>query len=85
VEVFGLIMGCHKLKTPDGKINGIITLADIYEYGGFVFEFHKFCGPCKLRKSDWNPAARQGRKFWKMLNRWIRLSEKEKEKTRIFG
>lgn len=79
------IMGCHSLKTPDGKVNGIITLADIYEYGGFVFEFHKYCGPCKLRKSDWEPAARQGLKFWRTIDRWIELPDEEKEETRIFG
>ena len=78
-------MGCHSLKTPDGKVNGIITLADIYEYEGFVFEFHRYCGPCKLRKSDWEPAAKTGRKFYATLDRWLALTDEQKEETRIFG
>jgi len=78
-------MSTHSLKTPDGQINGFITLADIYEYDGFVFEFHRYCGPFKLRKSDWGPAARQGDKFHETVDRWCDLSDEQKEDTRIHG
>ena len=57
-------MGTHYLKDPAGRVNAIITMADIYEYKGIIFEHHRYLGPCKLKK-DWEPAARQGRKFWK--------------------
>ena len=59
-------------------------MANIYEYKGFLFEFHRYCGPCKLKK-DWEPAARQGLKFWKVIDEWAKLSDAEKLATQISG
>ena len=77
-------MSDHFLTDEHGRCHTVITVANIYEYKGFVFEFHRFCGPCKLKK-DWEPAARQGRKFWKVIDEWIKLSDEEKAATQIFG
>lgn len=79
LNILGVIMGCHTIK------NGVICLPNIYEYGGFTFEMHYWCGPMKLRKKDFEPAKRQGRKFYKIIGEWQKLSKKEKKKTQVYG
>lgn len=74
-------MGCHKFKF--GESFGFITLADVYKYKGFTFEFHHYLGPVKLRK-DGEPAKRQGRKFYKIVDEWEKLSKVERRKTQIY-
>ena len=77
-------MGDHYMKDPEGRVNAIITMADIYEYKGFIFEHHRYCGPCKLKK-NWEPAAAMGRKFWKAWSEWYKLTKEEKAATQISG
>lgn len=77
-------MSDHFIRDEQGRCHTIITMANIYKYGGFIFEFHRYCGPCKLKK-NWEPAAREGRKFWQTISRWQKLTKKQKEKTRISG
>lgn len=78
-------MSAHLIQSPDGTVSGIITLANIYEFEGFTFEYHHFLGPCKLKKSDWEPAARSGLKFYQAIDRWNKLTPPEKEATRLHG
>jgi hypothetical protein len=77
-------MSDHFLTDEKGRCHTVITMANIYEYKGFVFEFHSFCGPCKLKK-DWEPAARQGMKFFRVIDEWVKLSDAEKRATQISG
>ena len=77
-------MASYYTKDADGKINGIMTVSNIYEFGGFTFEFSNFLGPLKLNK-DLNPSACMGRKFFKVFEEWNKLSDVEKLDTLIFG
>lgn len=77
-------MGTYYTKDADGKVNGIMTVSNIYEFGGFTFEFSNFLGPLKLNK-DLTPSAAMGRKFWKAYSEWDKLSKEEKLETQIFG
>jgi hypothetical protein len=77
-------MSDHFIRDEKGRCHAIITMANIYSYGGFIFEFHRYCGPFKLKK-DWEPAARQGRKFYKMIDEWCKLTKEEQESTRLAG
>jgi hypothetical protein len=77
-------MGTHYMRDPDGRVNAVVTMADVYEYKGFIFEMHHYCGPCKLKK-DFEPAAAMGRKFWKVWGEWNKLSKKKKLATQISG
>ena len=77
-------MGTHHLINADGTRYGIMTLANIYEFKGFVFEFHPYLGPQKLKK-NWDSAAAMGRKFWKAYSEWDKLSKEEKRETQIYG
>jgi hypothetical protein len=79
-----ITMGTHYLTNSDGSRYGIITFADIYEFKGFIFEFHSYLGPVKLKK-DYDPASAMGRKFWKAFAEWDKLTPEEKLKTQIFG
>lgn len=76
-------MGCHHFKFGDGT-SGIVTLPNIYEYKGFIFEFHSFCGPTKLKK-NFKEAKRTGRKFYKVITEWCQLNKREKRKTQVYG
>lgn len=77
-------MGTYYTKDENGKVNGIMTVANVYEFKGFTFEFSNFLGPLKLNK-DLNPSACMGRKFFKVFDEWSKLSEQEKLDTLIFG
>lgn len=77
-------MSDHFISDKNGRCHTVITMADIYRYKGFLFEFHRFCGPVKLRK-DWTPAAREGRKFYRVIDEWVTLTNAEKEATRVAG
>ena len=77
-------MATHCIRDSDGRVNAIITMADIYKYKGFTFEVHRYCGPCKLKK-DGEPAAAMGRRFWKVWSEWNKLTNQEKAATQISG
>ncbi len=77
-------MSDHFLTDKQGRCRTVLTVADIYEYKGFIFEFHRFCGPIKLKK-NWEPAAREGMKFYRVIDEWVKLSKPEQESTRICG
>lgn len=77
-------MGTHYLINPDGTRYGIMTVANIYQFKGFLFEFHSRFGPVKVKK-DFDPALAMGRKFWKAFAEWDKLTKEEKKETLIFG
>ena len=77
-------MGTYYTKDADGKVNGIMTVANVYQYQGFTFEFHSLFGPVKVNK-NFEPSACMGRKFFKVYSEWDKLTKEEKLKTQIFG
>ena len=77
-------MATYYTKNAEGKIDGIMTVASIYQFGGFTFEFSNFLGPLKVNK-NFEPAAAMGRKFYKVYREWNKLTEQEKAATQIFG
>jgi hypothetical protein len=77
-------MASYYTKDADGKVNGIMTVANVYEFKGFTFEYHTLFGPVKVNK-DFNPSACMGRKFFKAFDEWAKLSDEQKFDTLIFG
>jgi hypothetical protein len=77
-------MGTHYITNAEGKIDGIMTIANVYQYKGFLFEYHTLFGPVKVKK-NFDPASAMGRKFWKMYSEWDKLTPEEKKETLIFG
>ena len=77
-------MGTYYTKDENGKVNGIMTVANVYEFKGFTFEFHTLFGPVKVNK-NFEPSACMGRKFWKAYSEWDKLTKEEKAETQIFG
>lgn len=73
-------MSCYHFKFNGG--HGWLTLPDVYSYEGFTFEWHSYCGPTLLRK-DGEPSSRVPKRFWDVLDKWDKLTEREKEKTRV--
>lgn len=75
-------MSDHFFKTEHGR--GVITLANIFQYKNFTFEWHYYLGPTKLNK-NLKFSKRQGRKFYKVIDSWVELSKNKQEKYRIYG
>ena len=76
-------MTCHRL--PNGWR---ICAANLYEweFDGvvYLFEFHHYFGPARLRKRDREPwALPPGKGFWRMVEAWLKLAEDEREKCRV--
>ena len=77
-------MATIHLTNPDGTLYAIMTVPDVYQFKGFIFEVHFCLGPQKL-KQDFNPAASMGRKFFKVYSEWDKLTKEEKAATQING
>ena len=77
-------MGTYYTKDENNRVNGIMTVANVYKFKGFTFEFSNFLGPLKVNK-NFEPAAAMGRKFYKVYREWNNLTKEEKEATQIFG
>ena len=66
-------------------MNGaIITCANVYEYKGYIFEWHHYLGPTICRKDGEISKRQPGEhsRFWKVLAEWQKLSKARQEKTR---
>ena len=73
-------MPCIKIK------DGFVCVNNVYEYGGFLFEVHSYCGPHPLRKKDMKPYRKlpgEKHKFWKVFYEWDKLSKAEQIATMI--
>ena len=79
-----LTMGSYYTTDENNKVNGIMTVPNIYQFKGFIFEFHSYLGPVKVKK-NFDPASAMGRKFWKAFAEWDKLTKEEKLQTQIFG
>ena len=56
-------MVCIRIK------DGYMCRSRIYQYEGWVFEVHSYCGPHPLNKNG-ELKKRVGRKFWEMWDRF---------------
>ena len=77
-------MGTYYTKDENNRVNGIMTVANVYKFKGFTFEYSDFLGPLKVNK-NFEPAAAMGRKFYKTFEEWNKLTKEEKAATQIFG
>jgi hypothetical protein len=77
-------MSDHFLRDETGRCHTILSVANVYTYEGFTFEFHDYLGPNKLKK-DGGYAAREGKKFHATIHRWYLLTAEERRATQIAG
>ena len=50
----------------------------MYEWDGWLWEMHSYCGPTPLRKSDRStPLVTVSAAFWRMWERWEDVPNKE--------
>lgn len=70
------------------KFNGgwcYFSMPNIYRYHGMTFEWHNYFGPM-LCKKDGEPSKRNfGRKGYKILDAWDKLTPSKKKRTLIFS
>ena len=65
-------------------MTGFLCGPKLYRYDGLFFEVHSYCGPHPL-KADGELKKQAGRKFWKMVEQFQALTDKEKSTYRIGG
>ena len=70
-------MSCIPLT--DGIVCGFHPL---YDFGGFVFEIHRYLGPCPLRRDNHEPRKIPAG-FWPVWERFDDLAADEREKYRV--
>jgi len=75
-------MAGHIVKFNGGWAH--ITCPNIYRYKGITFEFHPYCGPFRSKKNGDESKVLMGRKFFKMLDNWIKLPPSKKKRTLIY-
>jgi len=62
-----------------------ISCPDIYRYHEITFEFHPYCGPTRLKNNGDPSNVPMGRKFWKMFDKWQKLSSSKRKRTLIYS
>jgi hypothetical protein len=77
-------MSCHHFQTANGTVTGVICLANIFRYKGFLFEHHRYLGPIPLRK-DGEQTMRIRKGFYDAYTEFMQLDDKDKETFRICG
>jgi hypothetical protein len=61
---------------------GFLCSSPVYEYGGFTFEVHSYCGPNPLRK-DGELMVRIPKRFWDVWEQFRVLSKDEKDAAMV--
>ncbi len=56
---------------------------DVYEYEGYRFEIHRYCGPVRVSKKTGDPVASQSDAFFAAVERWEALPEAERQRCRV--
>jgi len=74
-------MPCDFVKFGDGTV-AIFCGPKLYKFNDWFFEWHSYCGPWPLTK-DGETRKRAGRIFWKVIDEFQKLSEKQKEKYEV--
>lgn len=78
-------MGAILIRDGNRMI-GIMHVADVYEFEGWIFEFSKMNGPMLCRRRDMEPYRRQpseNHPFWKSFDQWMALDDEHKESTKL--
>ena len=65
-------------------VTGFLCGPRIYQYDGWYFENHFYCGPWPLKKNG-DPRKRAGRVFFKMFDRFSKLDKEEQQKHCLGG
>jgi len=60
----------------------IFRMGDTYNFEGLIFEWHPYLGPFLCKKNGESSARRFTSKDQKIIERWLKLTKKQKEKTR---
>ena len=53
-----------------------------YEFGGFLFEWHRYCGPALLDRRTGDPRKTIPRGFWNAVERFQKLPPEQRESYR---
>jgi len=75
-------MGCKYFEFNGG--HGFLCGPSIYKFNGWLFEFHDYCGPWPLRK-DGELKKRAGRKFYKVIDEFVKLTKKQRKKYEVYS
>jgi hypothetical protein len=71
-------MPCRYFEFNGG--HGFLCGPSIYEFQGFLFEWHSYMGPCPLRRDNMNPRKTIPKGFWDMIEIWQKKLKCEKQK-----
>lgn len=77
-------MSCHHFTSKDGSVRGFISLPDIYAFKGYTFEWHTYLGATPVCKRTLNPRKTTPAGFFKMVDKWMRLSDRRREQCMIY-
>lgn len=66
------------------RITGYVCGPRLYQFDGWFFEWHSYCGPHPLRK-DGEPRQSIPARFWQTVEKFQALTEAERESYRVGG
>jgi len=69
-------MPCVKLDGP--RPGFVCGFHPVYEFDGYLFEVHSYCGPTPLRRKDHEPRMNIPAGFWEMIDVFNALPENAK-------
>ena len=66
------------------NVVGYLCCPHLYQYAGWLFEVHSYCGPWPCKRNG-ELRARAGRVFYAVYERFAALDEAERETYRVGG
>lgn len=73
-------MPCDYFEFSGG--HGFLCGPKVYEFNGWLFEWHSYCGPWPLKK-DGEPRKRAGRKFFNDISDFCEMDKEEQKQFRV--
>lgn len=75
-------MGSHIFGNERARCR--VTVADIYEYKGYLLELHPGSGPLPLKK-DMSVSKRVPKGFWDAVTEFCNLPKEEQKKYLVYS
>lgn len=70
-------------RVTNQRVGFICGFDPAYDFAGFLFEVHSYCGPTPLRRDTHDPRATIPKGFWIAWEVFEKLSGPEREKWKV--
>lgn len=74
-------MPCTRIEI--GGCVGVVCTSPLYEFRGYLFEWHSYCGPTPVRRDNYDVRKTIPEGFWEMVEEFQKLTDGERREYQI--